>query len=429
VHVSIDAIFNLKVNSDDDAILKAYEHFGDSTFNLQESSIIHSQLEGALREAAATMTLDELQEKRADFSRTVSETLSKHLSDCGLILHNVSIQVLTQADPTTLDPSDIFGARTKALTAAEVQVNRIKENEAVRNSEIAIAAQDVETQKRMFELAVDQENKRVEMEKQKIEFESQRQIAIAQAQAQQEQESQQAIINKDIAVQKKRKEELEAKEITFKALQNANEAETSAETVKAKAIATRNKEIGIIETEKEMESYKLRITKKAEAEKESILALADADLEKTKKQAEAIKVLAAAKKEDYEVEAEGRKKLNEAENTLSIDVIKMKISTKTIENAAAIIKEMVKPIESVDSINIVHAPGLIGGSSGSGSDQANESLPNQVVNAAMKYKYNSAFSDKLLGNIGLDLNNPSRILDSLAENLEHAVTPAEDVQG
>lgn len=427
VHVNIHAIFNLKVDNAEGTILKAVEHFGKNTFNLQGSEIIHSQLEGALREAAAKMNLDELQEKRADFVNAVTESLSKHLADSGLLLHSVSIQVLTQTDPKDLDDTDIFGARTRAFTAAEVQKKRTEENAAVRDNEVAIATKNVETQKKMFDLELAQENKRIDIEKQKIEFESQRLISIAIAQANQEKKSQEAAIDKDIAIQMKRKQELEAKETTFKALQNANEAETAAETVRARAVAMRDKEIGIINTEREMESQKLRIVKQAEAQKESIVTLADADLEKTRKQAEAILALADAKQRDYEVEATGKTKLNEAENKLSVEIIQMKLKQATIENAAAIIRELVNPINSVDSINIVHAPGLIGGNSGSsGSGSSNDSFPNQVVTAALKHRYSAAFADKLLNNIGLDLSNPAKIMDTVCSDAQDASGTSEE---
>lgn len=402
--VDIDVAFTIKIRSDKESILKANESYGNSTFTLNKNENIISQLTGVIRNTVASHTISELQSDRKKISEDIDLAIKDLLDKNGLSLQNVSVETLKQTDPSTLLSNDVFTAKTKAMTAGEIELRKKEENDAIRDNELSIMRKNVEVDKAKYELEKERSNAAIEVEKQKIEFESQRQIKIAQTQALQEEESNRALIDKDIAIQKKKAEMLKIQEITFKAQEEANLAETSAITAKLKAEAEREKQVGIIKTQQEMEQEKLRITIPAEAE-----------LEKAKKDAEAIKILAEAEKIKGEIEAKNKELMNDAENKLSAEIIKFKIQNITVPELAKIIEAMYKPFEKVQSFNILQAPGLIGGGQGTSNDNSsnNSSLPNQIIDALQRNKMVSPMVDSFIKSAGFDINNVDKSLENI----------------
>jgi uncharacterized membrane protein YqiK len=123
------------------------------------------------------------------------------------------------------------------------------------------------------------------------------------------------------------------------------------------------------------------------------------------------------------VEAEGKQKINEAENVRSDANRRSGLHKALVENLPAIIRESVKPMEKIEGIKIVHVDGMPGfsgggggagggggGSSGSGdgSGPRDGSLADQVVSSALRYRSQAPFVDMLLGEIGMDADNIHR---------------------
>ncbi len=83
----------------------------------------------------------------------------------------------------------------------------------------------------------------------------------------------------------------------------------------------------------------------------------------------------------------------------------MQIKIKLIEQLPDIIAQSVKPMENIDSIKILQVDGLNHSSSSDGQGIATasaDSLPDQLVNSALKYKAQSPIVDSLLKDLGLD---------------------------
>jgi uncharacterized membrane protein YqiK len=451
VFVDVEVIFQIVIADGNNNILNAATRFGNKTFNLHQDQLVVSQLAGTLRDVAATMGIEELQSKRAEFSELIKKTANNHFNALGLKVQSVSIESLRQTSASLLDSEDMFGAQAKAFTAKEVQQRKKQENDAFKDNEIAIQTKNIEIQKQKYNLDVQQANAHIEAEKQKVEFEKSRAIAIAEAQALQDQRSQEAIINSQIEINKRESASFDQKKLTFLALQEANEAETSAETVKQKAIANREKEIGIIQAEQEVESQKVKTIKIAEAkkqaqiieseakiiesenlakafsikntkeaearklavimeqeaEKQTKVLSAEAELESAQKTSEAIKLLADANQRNYEVESEGKQKMLNAENSLSEEARAYNLKMETIKQMPFIMEAMYKSMEKVGNFSIIHAPGLIGGNSGSSSGTTGtDSLPNQIVDAMNKNKMVTPMIEGLLTSMGINSNKP-----------------------
>ena len=113
----------------------------------------------------------------------------------------------------------------------------------------------------------------------------------------------------------------------------------------------------------------------------------------------------------YEAEAEGKTKLNEAANKQSPEVIALQIKLKLLEQLPAIIRESVKPMEKIDSIKIVDmgngnfSKSVNGEVEEGNNGNASGSLPDQVVTAALRHKMAAPLVDQLLRDVGIDGSN------------------------
>ena len=119
------------------------------------------------------------------------------------------------------------------------------------------------------------------------------------------------------------------------------------------------------------------------------------------------------------MEAEGKRKLNEAENLRSDASRRTALNQRLFENLPAIIRESVRPMERIESIKILQVDGLPGFSHGqsggggggdaapAGGDGKPGNLAESVVNAAMRYRSQIPFVDNLLKEVGMAPDNLS----------------------
>ena len=147
----------------------------------------------------------------------------------------------------------------------------------------------------------------------------------------------------------------------------------------------------------------MRVVSQATAEKEAAEQRAAAEIA----EAQALEVR-------YEKDAEGHRKLNEAENLRNDANRSSAIYENLVSNLPSIIRETVKPMENIESIKILQVDGVPGinspsdtggGSSGDGGGGDGGNMTDKVVNSAMKYRTQVAFVDGLMKDLGLPLDS------------------------
>ena len=206
-----------------------------------------------------------------------------------------------------------------------------------------------------------------------------------------------------IAVVNKAIDEAVARTSEAEARKQLTAMEEQIETARAEEGANRTKRIELIDAETRVERETLRLTKIAEAEKAAVESRAEAEIAESK-----------AAEVRYQTDAEGNRKLNEAENMRSDEARRSAIYEHLVKTLPQIIRESVKPMENIESIKILQVDGLPGlnspsesgggdGRPGGGGPSGNVS--DQVVNSAMKYRTQVAFVDGLMEEIGLPLKN------------------------
>jgi uncharacterized membrane protein YqiK len=205
------------------------------------------------------------------------------------------------------------------------------------------------------------------------------------------------------------------------------------DTVREIERAERAKKIELVEASKEAERNLIGTTVAARAEKESadqkaqaIRTLAGANADQTRIAAQAAadgeKLKAEAAAARYEVDAEGQRKLNEAANMISAEQVAMQIRMALLNHLPAIIRESVKPMESIEGIRIVHVDGLTGSGNGNGhavngavvDGNAQGNLAEQVVSSALRYRAQAPIIDSLMSELGLSGGDAAGLTRALA---------------
>ncbi len=171
-------------------------------------------------------------------------------------------------------------------------------------------------------------------------------------------------------------------------------------TARQQEIAERSKLVEMIDA-----------TAKSEREAFRVVTLAKADKDVAEQRALAEIAGAKASEVRYEKDADGQRKLNEAENMRNTSNRRSAIYENLVKNLPSIIRETVKPIENIESIKILQVDGVPGINSPSETISSPEqeggggNMTDKIVSSAMKYRTQMAFVDGLMKELGLPLEN------------------------
>jgi uncharacterized membrane protein YqiK len=205
MRVDITAEFFVRVGPSKAAVSAAAQTLGRRT--LQEDGI-RSLLEGkfasSMRMVAAQMTLEEMHEKRRDFANQVRDLASEALAANGLELENVAIVDLDQTGLEFFDPSNAFDAEGLTQLTESIETRRRMRNEIEQRTLVDIRSQNLEAQKRVFEIDRETEYARLEQERE-VEFRRAAQrTELTKERAMREQEAEEAQLSSREAVEKAR---------------------------------------------------------------------------------------------------------------------------------------------------------------------------------------------------------------------------------
>jgi len=459
MRVDVLAEFYVRVRPTVDSIAQAAQTLGIRTTRTEAlKELIEGKFVDSLRAVAAEMGMVELHEKRVDFVQKVQQVVSEDLLKNGLELESVSLTGLDQTNKKFFNPDNAFDAEGLTRLTEEIESRRKKRNDIERDTNVEIQRKNLETERYSLEIKKEEEYARLEQERE-IAIRRAQQIAeIASEESQKRRDAENARIGADqdvkqkeiaaereveqdriakeqlieqkdiekkksielaeqdreIAIAEKSKEQSIAQTQADIARADAVKAQEQVITVREREKAERQKVIELVEAQQIAERDAISIKVGAEAEKQAAEDTAEA--QRTLAQAEADKHritaegLAAAEKLEaeaaairYKVDAEGKQAINTAENILSEEQIAMQIKIRLIERLPEIIEQSVRPMEKIDSIKIMQLDGFTQpeGSHGLGSKHVEGTLPDQLVNSALRYKAQAPIVDSLLTELGL----------------------------
>ncbi len=323
--------------------------------------------------------------------------------------------------------------RAQAVEAAEVEKERI-----IREAQIAARL--------ILEQAQIASEKEVEAAKiERDRFLKEKEISRERLNELAEIERQQAVSlaeqDRAIALIEKSREHAAAQTETEKTRLAATQAEERVSTARQVEIAERQKTVDLIEARKRAERDATAVIIAAEAKKKAALEQAAADKVLSEREAEKLRTAAQAEadaelarveaaKKRYAVEAAGTRAIHEAENTSSPEIVSMKVRMEIIRHLAEIIRESVKPMESIEGIKIFHVEGLNTGAAALPPGQAAEpgaatqNLADQLVNSALRYRGQAPLLDAILREIGLRGGDLQGLTSSLTAEMQEN-TPSE----
>ncbi len=309
LRVDIQAEFYVKIEPNEADVLKAVASLGDKTLTPQAvNSLLEGKLVGVLRSVAATMDLQELHEKRQEFSDQVQEACLEDLEQNGFKLETVAVTNLDQTPLESLDENnrfDVVAIMTikKEVEEKQTETAKIEHENKVRREEDRLLA-ELEIKQKEEET----ETKALEVE-QRLEF------------AQEEQ-------RKEIATNKAEQERaVEAHK--FEQLQAVEEARIKQEQAvkSAEIVQTQKIEMERIEQEKMVEESEIaqkqaveiarvqqqQTVEEAEIQRTLTIEKAKIDQEATVKETDIERKIILLDKERAEKEAE-------AENTILVSI-------------------------------------------------------------------------------------------------------------
>jgi uncharacterized membrane protein YqiK len=354
------------------------------------------EAERSLRETTLTEEIEARRKHRNDVERDVeiailSKNLEAELRAIDIEREKQFARLQQQEDIMTRRAAQTAAiAEREATSEREAEIARIKTLEAV---ELARIGQ---------EKAVDAERIFHRRETERLEVERRMLIETLERE-------------RMIAILKKELEKALAEAETEAARAKLAEAIEKVVSVREREIAERRKQIELLEAARVSEAEALQIT-----------TIAHAQTEAAEQKAEAERFSSLAAKLRYEVDAEGHRMLNEAENMRSAENRADALRIKLVEHLESIIRESVKPMEQISDIKILQVegmPGLTGGGTGGapgggGSDlermpPGGGSLADNIVSSALRYRVQAPFVDTLLKEIGMSSAEMTRIKDLL----------------
>ena len=462
MRVDVTAAFFVRVKQTAESISIAAQTLGARTMSPNElKALVEDKFVDSLRATAATMTIQELQDKRRDFVQAVQNAVAEDLEKNGLELESVSLTSLDQTDKQYFNPNNAFDAEGLTRLTEQTEARRKQRNDVEQDTEVQVRTKNLEasrtkltlekeqefaslSQKREIEntraqqgalIATQQAERNREAEAAKIEaeqsvsqrrIEAERDIKAAELEKnlavqtreielerktemqRAEQRKQVEIARQDtqIAIATKSREQSDADAAANLARAEAVKAEEGVSTARLVAVAQREKSIQLIEASKRAEQDAISVRVSATAEKDAAID-----------RAEAVTIEARARQAAAMAEAEGRRAINEALNTLSAAQVDLQVRTLLLQQLPHILEQAVRPMEKIDSIRIFQVNGMPGAGAGNGGATGTSSgatFPEQVMNSALQYQLAKPIVDAVMKDAGLSNEGITGISHALA---------------
>jgi len=203
MRVDIIAEFFVRVGATKAAVAAAAQTLGRRT--LQEDGI-RSLLEGkfasSMRMVAAQMTLEDMHERRRDYASQVRDLASEALAANGLELEGVAIVDLDQTSLEYFDPSNAFDAEGLTQLTESIETRRKMRNEIEQRTLVDIRNQNLEAQKKVFEIDREAEYARLDQEREVEVRRAVQRAELSKQRALREQEAEEAQLSSREAVEK-----------------------------------------------------------------------------------------------------------------------------------------------------------------------------------------------------------------------------------
>lgn len=473
LRVDVRAEFYVRVAKTVEDIMVAAQTLGHRTFRSEE---LTGQLQGkfvdALRAVAATLTMDELHEKRVEFVMQVQKAVTEDLSRNGLELESVSLTELDQTSREFFKESNAFDAQGLAKLTEITEGKRKERNDIEQNTRLSIEQKNLEVERQSLTVRQIEAQAQFEQEQAIQMSKAAQEARIVRERAEREREGREAQITSEQAVkeaninaekavaareiQRKRELDIAGQEARIAVAKKSEElskadaeaaaaraimvkAEEQVKTVQEVAAAERAKQIVVIKARETAEQDAVHVIVAADADRKAAEDRAAAVRTQAQAEADRVSIIAEADAKRFSVEAAGLQAINEAKNLLGEGIMSFEVRKELVGKLEGIIAAAMKPAEKIDSIRMLHInggmPGMgmgggagISGATTGGDGAANggngAGLPNQLVNALLQYRMQVPMVEKMIAELGLNLNGGDLVPDAAAAVAPTSEAPA-----
>jgi flotillin len=342
VAVTVEAVANVKISSDDMSLRGASERFlGMSTEQIK--GVIFQTLEGHLRAILGTLTVEEINADRQAFAQKMTDEAALDLKKMGVNIDILTIQQIS-------DEQGYLDALGKKRTAEVKRDAVIGEAQAQRDAMIKSAMADQEGKTKRYEADVAIAQSLRDKESRQAEFDAA--VQAKQAEAEQSGPLATAIARQKVTEQETRIDQVrKQQEVLVQAQEAARREQELQATVVKPAEAQRQAAILLAEGEKQATVIKAEATQKelefegageaskieriGRAEAAKVLAIGEAEAEVIKK-----KLLAEA--EGLQSKAEAWKNFNEAA-----------VLNMVVDKMPELARAFATQLAGIDKINII----------------------------------------------------------------------------
>jgi flotillin len=427
LRADIEMEFELRVEPTPEGIATAAQVLGMRIARGGDTirEVVAGALINAMQDAAARRDLADIHLDRSGYTAEVTQAVADHAARLGLAMVSTSLVSVDQSDLSQLNEGNAFnaqGMRRLAEMVAEQRKARVKvetETEiAIRESRLAQHQRQLELQRAEQEAEIAQQEhlKRMQSEARarSDQAEAQAEFATEQARIEKTQRVKAAQVANDEALRRAEMAAVLALEETRienevqlakrrieESSTKAAEEEARAQVLLAAERVQVQKERAVVEREQEISN--LRQKKDLALEDARVKSDVGTMLAKAKAEAEVARSAAETEQRRMEAEAAGRHALNQAENTLSGAVIRMRLEERKLDRMPEIMTQMMKPVEKIDSIRINQISGMgNGGGSGGGTgvDNAFGAAMDQILGMAVRLPAMKQMGEE----IGLDFD-------------------------
>ena len=416
VPISVKAVANVKIKSDDLSLAAAAERFLGMTHD-QIQKVIFQTLEGHLRSILGTLTVEEVNSDRQSFAQKLTSEAALDLERMG-----IGVDVLTIQDIS--DEEGYLDALGKKRTAEVKRDGTIGEAEATRDSKIKSALAMQEGEKAKFDadanISAAQRDFQVKQAQYQAEIETEKARA-AQAGPLAEAKAKQAVVAEEVRVERARtQEEIAVQEQEVLRRQKELEA-----TVIKPAEAER--QAAIVRTEAKKQAAILE----ADGQKTAQIAMAEAQQQKLRQEgmgraaaveaegrAEAAKIeamgLAQARAIEAQGVAEAQAILKKAEawrqfnDAAKLQTLLEKLPS-VLQASAAVFGAVAAPLGNIDKVVVIEQGNGAGGDSTGGIGRIARTGPALVFSLLQQLQALGLDVPSVLAQLGVEGEKPAPV--------------------
>ncbi|TAG75499.1 MAG: flotillin family protein, partial [Burkholderiales bacterium] len=205
MRVDVAAAFFVRVKQVAESVSTAAQTLGRKTMEPSElRALVEDKFVDALRATAATMTMQELQDKRREFVQAVQNVVAEDLEKNGLELESVSLTSLDQTAKNFFNPNNAFDAEGLTRLTEETESRRKRRNDIEQDTEVQVRTKNLEAERLKLDITKQQEFATLTQQQEISNAKADQTAVIAKIEAERHREAEEVRINADRLVKERR---------------------------------------------------------------------------------------------------------------------------------------------------------------------------------------------------------------------------------